>query len=469
MIRQFLKEGSIYTLSNIATKGVSLLLIPFYTSYFSPADYGVLDYLSVFTSLINLFVGLEIGQGVSRYLGDPKLSELERKKIGSTGINMVVLLYFLSMVGMLLTTSFWTKNIVDDNSISDSLFRLAIINTSINAIFYQLGIHLRYKRKTKAFAVLSFAQTFANMSLIFIFVAFGRMGIEAIYWASIIVAPIMISIQFYILRHEYFLFIGKQELKKILAFSIPLVPATLSLLILDVTDRVLIAKYISIDQLGVYGVGGKFPAILTLMISGFSMALAPIVVEKYELDSTKEKMEKLLNSYLILGGILVLILSLFSYETLFMFTNKNYYDARYVMPMMYFIAFLNGISMFSVGLFLSKKTYIRAIVTVLCALVNLGLNFWLIPLLGIYGAGLSTLISIFLNTVLIFYYSSKYYFYAPNGRLFLILGIFIAGIISMSGLELIDMSYFSLLASKILLTIGLLLILFIYSRKKLRE
>ena len=107
MIQQFLKEGSIYTLSNFATKGISLLLIPFYTAYFSPADYGILDYLSVLSGVINAIFSLQIAQGISRYLGDDSLSELEKRKLGATGINAVFVVYFLTTAFLLLTQHFW--------------------------------------------------------------------------------------------------------------------------------------------------------------------------------------------------------------------------------------------------------------------------------------------------------------------------------------------------------------------------
>src|SRR5687768_14535453 len=104
MLRDFLKEGSIITLASVATKGVSLLLIPFYSAYFSTTDYGILDTLTVFGGFVNAILSLQIGQGVGRYLADEKLSELEKKKISSTGINLIMLFYLLG-TGILLATA----------------------------------------------------------------------------------------------------------------------------------------------------------------------------------------------------------------------------------------------------------------------------------------------------------------------------------------------------------------------------
>jgi len=470
MIQQFLKEGSIYTLSNFATKGISLLLIPFYTAYFSPADYGILDYLSVLSGVINAIFSLQIAQGVSRYLGDDSLSELEKKKLGATGINVIFVVYTLTAVFLLITQHFW-KSISEtsSNEFTNSIFQLMIVNTCINALFFQLGIHLRFRRKTFAFAWLSFIQSIANIALILTLVIYGRMGIEAIYWASTNIAPFIVGFQLYLLRKEYLFFLGWKELKMILQFSIPLIPAALAILALDITDRFVIAQKMSLNELGVYSVGAKFPSILTLLIASFSMALAPLVIENYKLESTKIKLQKLIRNYFIIGGILVFILAIFSQETILFFTNANYFEAHKIMPLLYLIAFINGISMFSLGIFLSNKTYIQSIINTLAAVLNLLLNLWLVPIYGILGAAISTLIAISLNVILLSFFSTQFYkFIAFSTITFYILAMTTAiGFVSMIAYLKVD--FYTLLVFKILISLVLLLILWKHFLKNIRD
>ncbi len=470
MIQQFLKEGSIYTLSNFATKGISLLLIPFYTAYFSPADYGILDYLSVLSGVINAIFSLQIAQGVSRYLGDDSLSELEKRKLGATGINAIFIVYFLTAVFLLLTQHFWkTISETSSNEFTDSIFQLMIINTCINALFFQFGIHLRFRRKTVAFAWLSFIQSLANIALILTLVIYGQMGIEAIYWASTIIAPFIVGFQLYLLRKEYLFYLGRKELKMILQFSIPLIPAALAMLALDITDRFVIAQKISLNELGVYSLGAKFPSVLTLLIASFSMALAPIVIENYKLESTKIKLQKLIRNYFIIGGILVFILALFSQETIFVFTNSNYFEAHKIMPLLYLIAFINGISMFSLGIFLSNKTYIQSIINTLAAVLNLLLNLWLVPIYGILGATISTLIAISLNVILLFFFSTRFYkFISFSSIAFYLLALTsIIGFVSL--IAYIKIDFYMLLVFKILISLVLIYFLWKHFQKNIRH
>lgn len=470
MIQQFLKEGSIYTLSNFATKGISLLLIPFYTAYFSPADYGILDYLSVLSGVINAVFSLQIAQGVSRYLGDDALSELEKRKLGATGINAIFTVYSLTAVFLLLTQHFWkTINETSTNEFTDSIFQLMIINTCINALFFQLGIHLRFRRKTIAFAWLSFIQSLANIALILTLVIYGKMGIEAIYWSSTIIAPFIVGFQLYLLRKEYLFYLGWKELKMILAFSIPLIPAALAMLALDITDRFVIAQKLSLNDLGVYSVGAKFPSILTLLVASFSMALAPIVIENYKLESTKIKLQKMLQNYFTIGGILIFVLALFSQETILVFTNANYYEAHKIMPLLYLIAFINGISMFSLGIFLSNKTYIQSIINTLAAILNVILSLWLVPIYGILGAAIATLIAISLNVIFLFFFSTKFYKFSSFSKITLYLSTLTIVIGFVSWIACLKIDFYLLLVFKILISLTLVFFLWKHFQKNIRH
>jgi O-antigen/teichoic acid export membrane protein len=78
MIRRFFKDGFYYSLSSILGKGLSIFLVPLYTRIFSPKDYGIIDMLTIFSTLINLTIALEITQGIGLFLAN---SENERDKI----------------------------------------------------------------------------------------------------------------------------------------------------------------------------------------------------------------------------------------------------------------------------------------------------------------------------------------------------------------------------------------------------
>ena len=75
MIRTFLKDSAVYTVPSIISRGLALLLVPFYTRVLSTADYGSLDLLMVFASVVNSSIALEVSQGVARFYVSEPISE----------------------------------------------------------------------------------------------------------------------------------------------------------------------------------------------------------------------------------------------------------------------------------------------------------------------------------------------------------------------------------------------------------
>lgn len=420
MLRDFIKEGAIYTFANLVTKGVSLLLIPFYTAYFSPADYGVLDLLTVFTAFVNAVLSLQIGQGASRYLADQHLNDDEKRKIGSTAINLVVLTYLAGTLLLFISAGLWTDLLSSETeTVSESIFKLSVSTIGLNAVFYQLGVHLRFKRKTKIFAITSFLQAVLTILITYIFVSKYAFGIDAVFYASLVVSPLMIIVQLLFMQKDFSLFIGKKESAMLLKFSVPLIPAAIAYIVLELTDRLFLAEYRDFSEVGIYGIAARFSGVFYLVISGFSMALAPLIYENYENDQTRNKLNKLIKIYFLAGGIAVLILSVFSYQTLVLFTNEKYYGASLVMPLLYTSVFFSGLGMFSVGINLKGKTYITSLVVLFSAALNVVLNFIFIPEYGYVAAGYTTLVSVWLNQVVLFYIAGGFYSFYPGWKVVL--------------------------------------------------
>ena len=80
MLKRFIGDALTYTAGNILVRGVSIVLVPFYTRVLTPGDYGALDMLTVLAGLINVTVALEITQGLARRRR--KLAALRRRRCG---------------------------------------------------------------------------------------------------------------------------------------------------------------------------------------------------------------------------------------------------------------------------------------------------------------------------------------------------------------------------------------------------
>lgn len=414
MLRDLVKEGGLYTVANLLTKGVSLLLIPFYTVYFSPADYGVIDIINLSSLFITAVIGLQLNQGLARFVAEPTMSRHQNKTFASTAIWTSVFLFCTASLVFLCFPEFFVDLLSSDTKINPKTFQLAVVVFLLNSVFYLLAVHLRFLRMSRPFTIISFLHASLSIVLILLLVLVYDLGIDSIYISYILILPPLIAVQFYLLRKEIIATFSHRALYKLLSFSTPLIPAAIAIMFMNFTDRVFIKQYLNFNELGIYAMGTKFASFVAVMVSGFNMALMPLVYQKYRNETTRNELSRFLEIYVAFGSIGVLILSLFSTEVLHIFAHPNFYSSGEVMPYMFYTAFLVGFSMFSIGLNIEKKTKLTAVIVIVFAAFNILLNFILMPRYGLSGAAIATLIANGFYQLSHFLIARKYYDYPVN-------------------------------------------------------
>lgn len=409
MIRDFLKEGTIYTLAGFMAKGISLALIPVFTTYFSPNDYGILDLLYVFSMFFAAVFSFQIGQGLTRYLGESHQDTIRKRNLSSTALVFIITTLLLGGVVAIV----FRKPILDVLGITHpshtKTYILAVVSIILNGMFLFFSGHLQALRRKVEFSIASFLHALLGILATYFFVIVLDKGINGVFYATIAIVPVVLLYQFFQLKGDYQFFFSKKLMKKLLKYSLPLVPAAVAYVFLTLTDRICINYFLTKTDLGVYSVGYKFSFAISLIVSGFSTAMAPLLYQRYKEKETKTDMSVLFNWYVFGGLFAVTTLSVFAEETIILFTQKPFYQASDVMPMLYLSVWFSGLSMFAPGMNLQNRTKWIAGVSVVAAVLNIGLNIWLIPVFGIKGAALATLGASIVNYVAVFVLSRRFY------------------------------------------------------------
>lgn len=411
MVKDFLKEGTLYAVASVAAKGISLLLIPVFTAYFSTVNFGVIEIIYVASTLFTSIFSWQFGQALIRFLGEHKNDPLRKKYISTTALLVVVFSY---LMGTILLIYFRTEicNAIGLKSGSQTkTFMFAMIAMFFNGIYLFLGSHLQALRYKSKFALSQFLHSFVGIIATYFFVITLNKSINGIYYAAIVVLPVIILYQLIALRKDFALGFSRSIALELLRFSLPMVPAGIALIAFTLSDRILISIFSTQAKLGVYSVAFKFAFGLQLIISGYSMAIHPIIFQNYRAEKTKDYLSSLLLGYTITGALAVILLSLFAIETVVIFTQPSYYSAHRVMPLLYAITWINGFVMFAPGMQVSKKTGWISLVICSALVINFILSYYLIPLMNIKGAALGTLISTLIYVIGLFIVSMKLYPY----------------------------------------------------------
>jgi O-antigen/teichoic acid export membrane protein len=407
VVKDFIKEGSIYALAGVAAKGVSLLMIPIFTYYFTTRDFGRIEILYVITILSSGVLSWQLGQGLIRYVSQHQGDEKRKIYLGSTALIFSSVTYFLGAALLTILAPFTLKALGLSEVISTKTFALCMAALFLNGVFSFFGSHLQALRKKNQFALANFFHSFLGITATYFFVVVLDKSINGIFYATIATVPISIVYQFVVLRKEYQWLFSTSILKQLLSYSMPLIPGALALIMLSITDRIMLNYLTTTSTLGIYSLALKFAFGLQVIIQGFGTAINPLTFEKHVLPETNRSISLLLSNYIKIGGLAVLTLSMFSKEIVEFFTQKPYFNAQYVLPMLFTSVWVQGVSMFALGLFITKRTLKISLITCFSVVINVALNYYLIPIFDMKGAALSTLLSALINIAFLVYYSRK--------------------------------------------------------------
>ena len=386
--KNIIKNTMILSIGNFLTKAVSFFLLPLYTSVLSKADYGISDLIQNISYLLIPFIGLQIGSGLFRFIINKNDKE-ERKEIVSFCffillIISIVFLIIMFVINKLLSIPY------------SGLFSLYFISMLFSEFVSRL---LRGLRKDTLYAACSFLNTLIYIILNLFFILNLKMGGESII-ISLSLGSIISGIIFLSLIKVWELIdlrsINKEKGKEILSYSIPLIPNAISWGIVNVSDRVIISKFLNVAENGIYAVANKFPVIFTTFFSALDMAWVEALSEINDIEERKNYISENFQSvFVLLADICILLICVISIIFKF-FVGKEFIEAYNHTYILVVAIFFNSISSLYGGIFVAyKDSKTISKTTVYGAITNIIINISLIKIIGLYAASISTLVSYF--------------------------------------------------------------------------
>jgi O-antigen/teichoic acid export membrane protein len=265
------------------------------------------------------------------------------------------------------------------------------------------------------------------------------MGIEAIFLANLISSIVTFILLIPEILNKLTFKIDAALLKKMLWFGIPYLPASIAAMIVQVVDRPVVLAMTNSSTLGIYQANYKLGIFMMLFVSMFQYAWQPFFLNNAKEKNAKELFAKILTLFMIASSLIWIVLTLFvdDFARLEIYHHKTIIGREYlsglvIVPIILLGYLFNGMYYnFQAGIYIEEKTKYFPYVTGAGALVNVVVNVLLIPVLGIIGAAIATLVAYIVMAAGLFYFSQKYYKinYEYGKILKIMLLIFITGIV----------------------------------------
>lgn len=381
------KNTFIISFGTIIPKLASFITLPIITAGLSKAEYGTYDLINTLVALFLPLITLQIQAAAFRFLIEKRTDKVEISKIVST---IIIFIAGTSAVGLL--------------CMFFALRKLSFIIRSMICVYFFVDVFVqalqqivRGINKNKVYSESTILQSLINMILIVTFIKWKDLGlIGTILAITIACSCSVIFMLFYggVIEYFSFKFFSKELLLRMLSYSWPLIPNSLSLWVMNISDRLIVTIYLGIEVNAVYAVANKIPSLFAVVQNTFTYAWQENAsINSGDDDVTKYYSNVFDRIFCLLVGIMALLIA--GTPILFRILIRGDYGEAYnQMPILFMGVFFSTLSSFLGGIYIAKKkTKSVGITTISASLTNFLINIIFVRLIGIYAASLSTVIS----------------------------------------------------------------------------
>ena len=403
------KDTLIYGIGNGAGGIVSFLLLPLYTKFLTPDDYGYLAIFFVFQSVVEITAVFGLSSGLFRYYLMAK-DKAEQEIVLATSFWMQMMFILLlsiaafPLAGQLSVALFGSREF--------SRFFVMVTATGIlSAIGGFVSSFMRAKRKPAIFATVQVVKV-VLLALVNIYLVAVRhwsyFGIIAGNLAVFILISIVLLIWFSRFIHLSFSF---AYCKRLLIFISPIYVVNVFFFVLSLSDRFFLNHFLSPKEVGLYSFGNKIGSIVMIgVITPFSTAVVPYALSIVKESHFKETYAKIMKYFLLILVFLSICIFYFSKEVVSAVSNSSYADSSGIVgPILLSSIFYALYYNLSIAIDIVEKTYLATIIVLAGAVVSLSLNYSTIPLLGMYGSALSSCVSNAVLFLFTYFLCQKYF------------------------------------------------------------
>lgn len=415
---KLLKSGLIYTIGNLLVQGLAFITLPIYTRVISQEVFGHFSLYTSWVSIISLFIGLQLSGSLS--IGKKKYED----KYDEYTVNIFTLsnIIFLIIFFLVFIFKSYIAKIIDFDSNYILIIFLQSYFGYLSGFFANYFLQLQ---KTTINFILSFFSALVNTIISLTLIYFMDNDFLARVIGNIIPALIVSIITIFYFYNKKNINYKISYLKFGLAISIPLIFHHLGHNILNQFDRIMIGKMMSSVDVALYSFAYSVGLVIQIVLNSINMTWIPwfFGARKNNYSNLQETIQK----YLSLGVFLTLgYLTIFPELALIMGGERYSSSLSFISLIIisYFFVFLYT---FPVNIqFYYENTKFIPFGTLIAGILNIGLNFILIPLYGIYGAALATVFSYIFLLIIHHTISKKMYNYKDvSVRMYIILSFIV--------------------------------------------
>jgi len=407
-LRRLGRHSAIYGIGGLVSRVIAVLLLPIYTRYLTPADYGKIETLLALTTVMGLILRAGITSAFFRFYFDVdddagRLRVLRTSFWFTMGGGTLGLLLLLALADPVSSLLFGT----DDAA---NLVRASAVALWATVNYEQLTALFRVEERSVAFVSASLANVFLTIGLTLLLVVAlekGPLGvIVGNFSGTLIVYLALLGYR----REQLGLQFDRGLLREMNRFGLPLVPTALFLWMTNFSDRFFLVWLDDVAEAGLYSVGVRVASAMVLLLTAFRMAWPAFAYSIRDEGEARRTYAFVLTYLTVVTAWVALALTLLSPWLVDLLAADQFAESsRVVGPLAFATVAYAAYVVIAIGVGRARRTQFNWVVTGVAAVVNVLLNLLLIPAYGMMGAAFATVAAYSTMAIAMAWWSQRIY------------------------------------------------------------
>jgi O-antigen/teichoic acid export membrane protein len=409
-IRRLATTGAAYTAASILSKVIAVALLPLYTRYLTPADYGRAEVMFAAVVSVSIVVRLGLIEALLRFYY--KGGEDPAAVVKSTFAG----LFWFATIGALLALPFATpiaEALLDPKTAAEvghmaELARISIGGLWVLTMFEFMLTLFRLEERARAFFVTTILNVVVTIGLTVMLVVGAGEGARGLLLGSYASGAAFVLGLIVWQRRRLSLRFDRELLRRLLRFGLPTMPAEASLYLLNFVDRLIILRSLGPAEAGLYSLAVKFAQGVNVLVRGFQLAWPPLAYSIRDDDEARSFYATVVTLFTAGCAFVVTGMWLFSRWIVRALAAPKFFDSYEAIGLITTAVTLYALYMVLVVILgRTGRTEFNFPAALAALAANVVLNLILVPPLGIVGAGLALLASYLVVLALMYGFTQR--------------------------------------------------------------
>jgi O-antigen/teichoic acid export membrane protein len=402
-LRRLATTGAAYTAASIVSKLIAVVLLPLYTRYLTPADYGAAEVMFAAIVSVSIVVRLGLIEALLRFYY--KDGEDPARVVATSFAAMFWVATAVALIALPFAKPISEALLVHPHP---DLARIAIGGLWVSTMFEYLLTLFRLEERARAFFITTLLSVLSAIGLTVILVVGAGEGARGLLLGSYLSGAVFVLGLIWVHRRRLSLWVDRELLRRLMRFGLPTMPAELSLYLLNFVDRIIIVRTVGVAEAGLYSLAIKFAQGVNVLVRGFQLAWPPLAYSIRDDGEARRTYAVVVTLFTAGCAFVVTGMWLLSRWIVRALATPEFYGSYKAIGLIATAVTLYALYMVLVVILgRTGRTEFNFPATAAALAANIALNLALVPPLGIVGAGIALVASYLVVLALMYGFTQR--------------------------------------------------------------